>query len=118
MCGLPYFAYLSLAFKDIVKEVFDVLNLEFKDSIADYTAAEESQIRNLLKELHMQYGLGVGLNKEVHKLFHDNYGYSNVTKEDFKSFLIGIQNGVYDEYFVEHNLPIMLNVSAIDVLLN
>lgn len=107
-----------IPFKDIVKEVFDVLNLEFKDSIADYTAAEESQIRNLLKELHIQYGLGVGLNKEVHKLFHDNYGYSNVTKEDFKSFLIGIQNGVYDEYFAEHNLPIMLNLSAIDVLLN
>ena len=107
-----------IPFKDIVKEVFDVLNLEFKDNIADYTAAEESQIRNLLKELHIQYGLGVGLNKEVHKLFHDNYGYSNVTKEDFKSFLIGIQNGVYDEYFAEHNLPIMLNLSAIDVLLN
>lgn len=105
-------------FKDIVKEVFEVLNLERKGSIVDYTESEEQSIRNLLKELHIQYGLGAGLNKLVHKLFHDNYGYNNVTKEDFKSFVIGIRNGVYDDYFAENNLPIRLNEWALNIILN
>ena len=105
-------------FKDIVDEVFDVLNLEQKSSIADYTANEEESIRSLLKELHVQYGYGAGLNKEVHKLFHDNYGYFNSTKDDFKSFVIGIRNGIYDDYFAEHNIPINLNEGALRVILS
>lgn len=105
-------------FKDIVNEVFDVLNLEQKSSIADYTSSEEESIRNLLKELHIQYGYGAGLNKDVHKLFHDNYGYCNSTKDDFKSFIIGIKNGVYDDYFMEHNIPIRLNEEVLSKILS
>lgn len=105
-------------FKDIVEEVFSVLNLELRSSISDYTEEEECSIRSLLKELHIQYGLGAGLNKEVHKLFHDNYGYYNSTKDDFRSFIIGIRNGVYDDYFVEHNIPINLNEEVLNKILN
>lgn len=105
-------------FKDIISEVFEVLNLERKRCIADYTNVEEESIRSLLKELHIQYGLGAGVNKLVHKLFHDNYGYFNTTKEDFRSFVIGIRNGVYDDYFIENNLPINLNEKALDIILN
>ena len=105
-------------FRDIVDEVFEVLGLVYKRSIADYTPEEEENIRSLLKELHIQYGHGIGLNKEVHKLFHDNYGYFNSTKGDFKSFVIGIKHGVYDDYFKEHNLPINLNIELLDKLLS
>lgn len=107
-----------IPFRDIVNEVFDVLNLDLRKSIADYSVDEERNIRSLLKELHLQYGLGAGLNKDVHKLFHDNYGYFNSTKEDFKSFIMSIRNGVYDDYFIEHNLPIQLNENALKVLLS
>lgn len=105
-------------FRDIVNEVFNVLNLDYRKSIADYSVEEEESIRSLLKELHLQYGLGVGLNKDVHKLFHDNYGYFNSTKDDFKSFIMGVRNGVYDDYFTEHHLSVQLNENALKVLLS
>ena len=94
------------------------MSLEQRGSIADYTPNEEKEIRDLLKELHIQYGYGAGLNKEVHKLFHDNYGYFNSTKDDFKSFIIGVRNGVYDDYFMEHNIPINLNEEALSKILS
>lgn len=105
-------------FRDIVNEVFDVLNLDYRKSIADYSIEEENSIRSLLKELHLQYGLGAGLNKDVHKLFHDNYGYFNSTKDDFKSFIMGVRNGVYDDYFTEHHLSVQLNENALKILLS
>lgn len=52
----------------------------------------------------MLYGYGACINKEVHKLFHDNYGYTKFSPFDFLDFLYRIDVGEFDAWFKENNL--------------
>lgn len=76
-------------FHKIFDEVFDELKLPIKEHIGDYTLMEMKNIRQTCLKLHYKYGLGVCIDRELHKLFHskDLYGNKYFTSEDFDEFI-------------------------------
>ena len=56
------------------------------------------------------------MTKEIHKLFHDNYGYKDFTAHDFLDFVYRIDIGEFDNWFVKNNIPIKINYEYIDYL--
>lgn len=103
-------------FKNIVEDLFNNLGLNKKSSIVKYTKDEELLIRNEIKRLHNFHGYGAPLNKDVHKLFHDIYGYTETTYSDFIDFVERIKNGEFSEWFIENKLSININENFIDYI--
>ena len=103
-------------FRDIVTEVFKCTGIEIKPKVGDYDESELDNLRNKLKELHSYYGIGAAINKDVHKLFHDTYGYFGCTPDNFFDFIQDIQSGKYDNWFNENNLEININENYINYL--
>ena len=62
------------SFSIIFNEVIEENNFNIKDNFCDYTPQELSFILEKFIEKQNQYPLGVCLDKELHKLFHKEYG--------------------------------------------
>lgn len=84
-------------FRKIIDEVFENLNLNQRPTVADYTEEEFNNIKYEMCVLHKKYGYGVCLRKDIHKLFHDLYGYIGNTPEQFEEFKIRYKSGEFDE---------------------
>ena len=106
----------TTAFKDIVDETFNLVGIDKRNTVSDYTEEEFDNLTEVLKHLHNEYGLGACITKEVHKLFHDNYGYKDFTAYDFLDFVYRIDIGEFDDWFEENNIPININYEYIDYL--
>ena len=106
----------TTAFRDIVDEVFKTTGVEVKQQVCDYTKEDFEELRSTLKYLHVLYGYGACVNKKVHKLFHDNYGYKNFSPFDFLDFLYRIDFGKFDDWFTENNLKININYEYVEYL--
>lgn len=89
-------------YSDILNKVFEKCNIEVKEKVGDYTENELFEITNLLIKLHYDYGLGVCLRKDVHKLFHKVYGVRDNTPQQFNEFQERIFNG---EFVNDLNFP-------------
>jgi len=83
-------------FSKIVDEVFSELKFEVKETMENYTKEEIDNIVLKIKEIHKKYPLGVCLKKDIHKQFHDLYGYTNNTKEQFDEFSFNNYNIIID----------------------
>lgn len=106
----------TTAFHDIVDEVFKLTGIEVKEKVYDYTDEDFQKLRNVLKDLHIQYGYGACINKNVHKLFHDNYGYTKFSPFDFLDFLYRVDIGEFDDWFKKNNLKIDINYDYVEYL--
>ena len=71
----------------ILKETLEELSMIEKEHFEDYTENELNIIVNKFYEVQSRYPLGVCLSKEIHKDFHDKYGYGNNTPEQFEKYL-------------------------------
>lgn len=89
--------HLYKNFSDILEKTFDMVGLEIKDTIEDYSENEIKKLVKVFNELHFKYGLGVPLSKDIHKLFHIIYGLNNNTKEQFEEFKKRYFNGDFNE---------------------
>ena len=103
-------------FKNIVEEVFNNLNIDRRENVSEYSDDELVTIRNELLRLHDFYGYGCPINKKVHKLFHDLYGYKETNYFDFLEFIKRIELGEFNEWFVENKLSININYDYIDYI--
>lgn len=103
-------------FNDIVKKVFEVTRIEQKPSVLDYENDDFEVLRFVLKELHKIYGFGACVCKDVHKLFHDLYGYTKFDGFDFLDFVYRIDSGEFDQWFKENKLKININYDYIEYL--
>lgn len=103
-------------FKDIVKKVFEITNIEQKSSVLEYENGDFDILRCVLKELHSLYGFGACVCKEVHKLFHDLYGYTKFNGIDFLDFIYRIDSGEFDVWFEENKLKININYDYVEYL--
>lgn len=103
-------------FKNIVEEVFNNLNIDRRENVSEYSDDELIAIRNELLRLHDFYGYGCPINKKVHKLFHDLYGYKETNYFDFLEFIKRIEIGEFNEWFVENKLSININYDYIDYI--
>ena len=106
----------TMPFKDIMFLTFKNLNIKIKLSVRDYFEKEFNIICKELNRLHELYGFGACLDKEVHKLFHDNYGYTKVGINDFLDFIYRIDIGEFDKWFKDHNKQIKINYNYIKYL--
>ncbi len=95
------------SFRNIVNECFYMLNLDQRSQVKDYNEEDFYNIKNILTELHYKYGLGVCLKKEIHKLFHDNYGYFNNNPEQFKMFKERLYSGEFNDFLIDNNLKLL-----------
>ena len=96
-------------FRDIVDMVFEDTGFEIKEKVMDYSDFEFNIIKDRIAQLHNFYGYGACLCKDVHKLFHDEYGYLNFDPYDFLDFIYRIDCGEFDEWFEEKCLKIDIN---------
>ena len=71
----------------ILKETLEELSMIEKEHFEDYTENELNIIVNKFYEVQSRYPLGLCLSKEIHKDFHDKYGYGNNTPEQFEKYL-------------------------------
>lgn len=106
----------TTAFRDIVDEVFRLTNISVQQKVCDYLQEDFDELRSVLKDLHTLYGYGACINKDVHKLFHDTYGYTNFSPFDFLDFIYRIDIGEFDEWFEENHLKIDINYDYVDYL--
>lgn len=103
-------------FKEIVEEVFINLGIDKRKNISEYSENEEVLIRSELKRLHDFYGYGAPIHKEVHKLFHNLYGYTNAYYHDFLEFVKRIEFGEFNQWFEDNKLQINLNYKYINYI--
>lgn len=73
------------SFSRILDETIEENNFDIKDNFCDYTSQELSFILGKFIEKQNEYPLGVCLDKELHKLFHMEYG-KCVGVEQWKKF--------------------------------
>jgi hypothetical protein len=78
--------HLYKNFSDIVFETLQILKLPIYKKINKYTEEELFLIQDMCLKLHYSYGLGIVLDKSLHKQFHAIYGVKNNTVEQFNEF--------------------------------
>lgn len=74
-------------FNLILEETFEIMQINVKSDINDYTHDEMMDILKCFREIQSKYPLGVCLTKEIHNLFHSQYGYGNNTIEQWNEFV-------------------------------
>lgn len=86
------------SFSDILQETVLSLSLPVKLQVSEYSIEEIHLLEDKCLELHYKYGLGIPLRKDIHVLFHQQYGYDgNTTEEDFKEFEQRYDSGEFNE---------------------
>ena len=106
----------TIAFRDIVDEAFVSASVEVKDKVMDYLEDDFDRLKFEVHNLHDIYGYGACIHKDIHKLFHDEYGYTGFTPFDFLDFIYRIDCGEFDKWFDEHNLSIKINCEYVNYL--
>lgn len=96
-------------FTYLLEKSLNNLNIDIRENIGLYSEVELKSISDELNKLHSIYGYGAGINKKVHKLFHDDYGYINSSPYDFINFMESIKNGKYDKWFESQGFKININ---------
>ena len=76
-----------VSFNSILSETLSNYNIKLKDSFSEYTFPELVDISSKFEGTQNKYPLGVCLKKELHREFHNQYGYGGNTPEQFDCFL-------------------------------
>lgn len=95
------------SFINIVKEIFESLDIDIKDDLSNYSEKELKAIEIKCLELHYKHGLGIGLCKELHDLFHMEYGYGYNTPQQFNEFKQRLFSGDFDDYLNFYNIHLI-----------
>ena len=106
----------TMPFRDIVDIEFEETGLDIREKVMDYSEVEFKELKDIIKYIHEIFGYGACLQKDVHKLFHDEYGYLNFTPYDFLDFIYRIDCGEFDKWFDENNLQIDINYNYVEYL--
>ena len=77
-----------VSLNSILKDVLLNNEINVKSDFSVYTKSELDQILSLFLQEQSKYPLGVCLRKDIHKDFHNKYGYGNNTLEQFNDYLI------------------------------
>ena len=71
----------------ILNEVLETLEIDIKDDFNDYSEEELASIVELFIEIQNKYPLGICLRNDIHKLFHNIYGYGYNTQDQWNEFV-------------------------------
>lgn len=84
------------SFKKIVRETLDSINFDYAKTLENLSDGELEILRESIIKTNNKYGYGVCLTKEVHKLFHDTYGYGENSPEQFEEFSLRFGNSEFN----------------------
>lgn len=84
------------SFNLIVSEVIEVLNVDIKKSMDEFEKDELRDILDMFRAIQDTYPPGVCLQKEIHALFHNIYGYGGTTEDDWNEFVLNYRNNKYN----------------------
>lgn len=84
-------------FNLLLQEAIDILDFEIKDNFDEYDTDELEKLYDCFFDLQDSYGQYVCINKDIHVLFHNKYGYGNNTMEQWNEFEADFLNGKYKE---------------------
>ena len=76
----------------IVLDAHNTYNIEVKPHVKDYTEEELRLLEDYITEWHKDTSNAVVLSKEVHALFHQEYGYGGNTPEQYEEFKKSYKN--------------------------
>lgn len=89
--------HISKNFNFILKESLNILGLNEKRILNELSIDEENKLKLMVVKLHNEYGLGIPLRKDIHRLFHHLYGKKENTQEQFEEFKVRYYNGEFDD---------------------
>jgi hypothetical protein len=78
----------------MIEETLERLNLDLRQHVNEYTEQELESILSVFFEIQSHHPLGVCLKKEIHRTFHNIYGFGNNTPEQFYEFRNNYENGI------------------------
>lgn len=76
----------------ILRETLNNLNISIKPSMDEYTNIELKNILKEFRKIQDTYPLGLCLREDIHKMFHNIYGYGNNTETQWNQFLNDINS--------------------------
>lgn len=79
--------HLKKTFNEILLEALSNLELNVVESRGQLSDLQALNVLSEVSRLHWVYGLGLPLNKSIHKAFHVRYGFGDNTEEQFAEFL-------------------------------
>lgn len=80
----------------ILNDTLDELGIQVRDSMDEYTDIELRKVLDTFRINQDKYPLGICLRDDIHKLFHNKYGYGNNTQEQWNDFLEDVNKNKYN----------------------
>lgn len=96
-----------VSFNSIIRDVLNKSNLDIKPQVKDYTHDEIKHIENLFLKYHNTH-TGIPLQKEMHILFHQIYGYGDNTPDQFEELRTRLKLGEFNDFLEENNLELII----------
>lgn len=84
----------------ILNEVLDNLNISIKQTMEEYIDIELKEILKEFRRIQDTYPLGLCLREDIHKMFHNVYGYGSNTEIQWNQFLNDIKT---KKYIIQNN---------------
>jgi len=72
----------------ILNETIEFLDFQLKENMDEYSPEELFNLLKYFRKIQDKYPLGVCLSREIHKQFHNIYGYGDNTPKQFEEFKI------------------------------
>lgn len=105
-------------FATIFNEALYDLKLDARKNQKAYSSIEYDKLKELVIRKHSKYEIGCCLTKDVHRLFHNQYGYLNNTRDQFVDFLLKLQAGFFNN-IKDYDIPqIFINKKYLAYLIN
>jgi hypothetical protein len=83
-------------FNKVVFQTIEELNIPIYDKVNKYSDEQLRIIEERFYKIHDKH-LGIPINKDIHKIFHNEYGYGDNTLEQFKLFKTRYIDGEFDD---------------------
>lgn len=95
------------SFQSILEESLKYLNYPILN-VGDYSEFQLNKIIEVNLDFHYKYGLGVCLNRDIHKKFHNTYGTSNNTLEQFEEFKTRLKSGEFNDFLEKNKIKLII----------
>lgn len=71
----------------LCEEAMDILNLDAREKLSDYSDKELDDFINCFLQLHNSYNEFICIDRNIHIDFHNKYGYGHNTREQWEEYI-------------------------------
>lgn len=83
------------SFNLLLNEAIELIGFEIKENFNDYDINKLEGLVEVFLDVQEKHNEYVCINEDVHRLFHNKYGYGNNTMEQWNEFVKDYKNGYY-----------------------